>query len=108
MQSAHERSNQGDADLAYAYAKAGRMDDLKRLLKELLLEVGENSDLAIAVASAYANLGDRDHSMEWLERAYQEHIASLVYISNNFAFENLREDPRFQTLLKRIRFKNPR
>jgi len=108
VQRASERSNQGDTDLAYAYAKAGRLDDLKRLLKELLLEVGKNNDLAIAVASAYANLGDRDHSMEWLERAYQEHIASLVYISNNFAFDNLREDPRFQTLLKRIRFKNLR
>ena len=101
-------SNQGETDLAYAYAKAGRLDDLKRLLKELLLQVGKNRDLAIAVASAYANLGDRDRSMEWLERAYQEHIASLVYISNNFAFDNLREDPRFQTLLKRIRFKNMR
>ncbi|HWY27792.1 MAG TPA: tetratricopeptide repeat protein, partial [Candidatus Sulfotelmatobacter sp.] len=108
VQRANERSNQGDTDLAYAYAKAGRLDDLKRLLEKLLSEVGKNHDLAIAVASAYANLGDRDHSMEWLERAYQEHVASLVYISNNFAFDNLREDPRFQKLLKKIRFKNTR
>jgi hypothetical protein len=70
--------------------------------------VDKNHDLAIAVASAYANLGDRDHSIEWLEKAYQEHIASLVYVSNNFAFDKLREDPRFQTLLKKIRFKNQR
>lgn len=108
VQRGNERSNQGDTDLAYAYAKAGRLDDLNGLLKELLSQVGENNDLAIAVASAYANLGDRDRSMEWLERAYQEHVASLVYVSNNFAFDNLREDPRFQTLLKRIRFKNMR
>ena len=108
VQRGNERSNQGDTDLAYGYAKAGRLDDLKRLLKELLSQVGQNHDLTIAVASAYANLGDRDHSMEWLELAYQEHVASLVYVSNNFAFDNLREDPRFQTLLKKIRFKNMR
>jgi TolB-like protein/Tfp pilus assembly protein PilF len=108
VQRGNEGSNQGDTDLAYAYAKAGRLDDLRRLLEKLLSEVGKNHDLAIAVASAYANLGDRDHSMEWLERAYQEHVASLVYISNNFVFDNLREDPRFQKLLKKIRFKNMR
>lgn len=108
MEKANEQSNQGSTDLAYAYAKAGRLDDLKKLLKDLLQEVGKNHDLAISVASAYANLGDRDHSIEWLEQAYKERIASLVYVSNNFAFDNLREDPRFQELLKRIRFKNMR
>lgn len=99
-----EHSNQRMVDLAYAYAKAGKAEDLKRLLKELLSEVETNHDLAIAIASAYANLGDREHAMEWLERAYREHSASLAYISNNFAFDNISQEPRFQALLKKMGF----
>ena len=99
-----EHSNQGEADLAYAYAKVGKHDELKRLLTELLSKVDNNHDLAIAVASAYSNLGDRENALDWLERAYKEHLASLVYISNNFAFENIDQEPRFKALLKKIGF----
>ena len=92
----------GQSDLAYAYAKAGRIDDLKNLLRKLLNEVDKNHELAIAVASAYANLGDPDHAIEWLEKAYSEHVTYLVTANSDFAFDKIRGDPRFQALMRRL------
>src|SRR4029077_6489699 len=46
------------SDLAYAYAQARRISDVQKLLSEWLNEVETNHELAIAIASAYASLGD--------------------------------------------------
>lgn len=95
------------SDLAYAYAKAGRFEELKKLLNELLDEADRNHELAVAVASAYANLGDRDRAFEWLERAYTGHIAYLTSANSDFVFDSIRSDPRFQALMKKVGFTNP-
>ena len=97
--------NQGtpaQSDLAYAYAKAGRIDDLKNLLKKSLNEVDKNHELAFAVASVYANLGEPDHALEWLEKAYSEHITALITANADFAFDKIRGDPRFKALMRRL------
>ena len=107
MQKARESKNaQVLSDLAYAYARAGRFEELREILKRSLSEVEKNPELALVVASSYANLGDRDRAIDWLERARRDHLASLVTINNNFVFEKIRSDPRFQVLLKKIGFTN--
>jgi adenylate cyclase len=93
-------------DLAYGFAKAGMVDELKNLLERLLHEVGLRPELAVAVAGAYANLGDRDKAIEWLEKAYSLHLAYLPSANSDFVFDVIRPDPRFQSLMKRIGFKN--
>ncbi|HUK80786.1 MAG TPA: adenylate/guanylate cyclase domain-containing protein [Nitrososphaerales archaeon] len=92
----------GQSDLAYAYAKAGRVEELRSLLKRLLDEVTQNQELAVAVACAYANLGDADEAIKWLERAYEGHVESLVAANGDFGFDAIRPDPRFQALMRRI------
>lgn len=89
-------------DLAYAYARSGKTDDLKRLLKELLKEVTHNRELCVPVAAAYANLGNTDEAMEWLQKAYDEHSGSMVGTNNDFIFDSIRGDPRFQALMKKV------
>jgi adenylate cyclase len=94
------------SDLAYAFAKAGRLDELKTLLKELLREADTNVELAVAVASAYANLGDHDNAIAWLEKAFEEHLPYLTSLNADFVFDNIRSDPRFQALMKKVGFTN--
>jgi tetratricopeptide (TPR) repeat protein len=55
-------------------------------------------DLAIN----YARMGDREHSFEWLEKAYVEGSVNLEYIKTTEAFEPFHSDPRYTDLLKRI------
>ena len=93
-------------DLAYGYAKSGMTSELKSLLDRLLVEVKKNPELAVAVAGAHANLGDVDKAMEWLEKAFEMHLAYLPSANSDFVFDSIRPDPRFQSLMGRIGFKN--
>ena len=61
----------------------------------------------VAVAVAFAEAGDRDRAIEWLERGYAEHRPTMLHVPANVAFESLRDDPRFQDLLRRIGLRMP-
>jgi eukaryotic-like serine/threonine-protein kinase len=53
-----------------------------------------------AMAEACARLGRRDEAMEWLEKAYAARSGSLLWIGTDWP--EMRSDPRFQDLLRRI------
>ncbi len=53
-------------------------------------------------ALIYAYLGEKDQVFEQLEKAYQEHEAGLPGIGSHPAYDPLRDDPRFQDLLRRM------
>lgn len=90
------------SDLAYAYAKVGKIEELQGLLKQMLKDVVEIDGLATAIACAYANLGDSDEALKWLEKAYDGRVGYLVAANSDFAFDAIRADPRFQALMRRI------
>ena len=45
---------------------------------------------------------DREHTFEWLEKAYAERSGRMEYIKVDYAFVPLHSDPRFVDLLKRM------
>lgn len=57
---------------------------------------------AYDVSMIYAGLGEKDAAFEWLGRAEHDHAALLPYITWDRRADNLRTDPRFQDLLRRI------
>ncbi len=93
-------------DLAYAYVKAGRVKEARDLLSELLnmRQTSKEPRAATVIAGIYANLGEIDKALEWLESAYEEHSGYLISINDDFTFDNLRSEPRFRALLKKIGF----
>jgi eukaryotic-like serine/threonine-protein kinase len=54
------------------------------------------------IATQYALMGDRDHTFEWLEKAYQEHSARLEYIKEENFLGPFHSDPRYSDLLRRM------
>jgi hypothetical protein len=56
------------------------------------------------VAENYALLGDKDNAFLWLEKAYQQRASELIFLKVNSEWENLRSDPRYADLLRRIGF----
>jgi serine/threonine protein kinase/formylglycine-generating enzyme required for sulfatase activity/lipoprotein NlpI len=56
----------------------------------------------MGIATSYAIGGDIDNSLLWLEKAYQEHDPNMIYISVSPIFDKVRDDPRFQDLLRRM------
>jgi tetratricopeptide (TPR) repeat protein len=106
------------ADSVMAMRKSGRQEEAeafatgyrKAKLKgacTTLIEVLKNRSQReyvspYEIALNYARMGDRDHTFEWLERAYQEHSSGLDYLKNSAFFEPFHSDPRYADLLRRV------
>ncbi len=85
-------------------AKSGKQAEARGLLEELLKLSAERYVPPYNMALFYNGLGERDKTLEWLERAYQERDPKLVFLKVDAKWNNLREDPRFQDLLRRVGF----
>jgi len=55
-------------------------------------------------AKIYAALGEKDQAFEWLEKAYEGREGTLGGLKVNPKMDNLRSDPRFSDLLRRLNF----
>jgi serine/threonine-protein kinase len=53
------------------------------------------------LAMLFAQIGDVDAALIWLERAVDDHTRDLIYLNVEPAFDILRPDPRFQQLVRR-------
>ena len=77
-------------------------NNLERTLEELKQPGGE----FVApgdVAAAYALAGDKDSAFKWLDKAYQERDGEdITLLKCAPGFKNLRGDPRFTDLLRRL------
>jgi len=47
-------------------------------------------------------LGQEDEAFEWLERAYEAKDFDLFFLNVDPDYEPLRDDPRFDDLLRRV------
>jgi tetratricopeptide (TPR) repeat protein len=85
--------------LGVTYARAGRADDARRIVRELEASP-PNSWTALGLAELHVALGNPDAALNWLE--YQPPHAWFMGIARNPLFEPLHGNPRFDALLKRI------
>jgi serine/threonine-protein kinase len=53
-------------------------------------------------AQIYAGIGEKDLAFQWLDKAYEERNPLLAYTKVMPYYDNLRGDPRFQALLRRL------
>jgi tetratricopeptide (TPR) repeat protein len=83
----------GPALLAHSLARAGRRDEARAILSELLAGASESHG-AFGVATVYAGLGDYDQAFSWLERAVEEGSVNNYIVHPIFA--DLHRDTRFR------------
>ncbi len=89
-------------DLANAYTAAHRKIDVERILRELKEISNERYVPGTVIAGVYAILDEKDSAFEWLDRAFDDRTSTLPENLNEFMFDGLRTDPRFNNLLQRI------
>ena len=95
-------STHPEALLGYALAKSGRKDEARAVLKGLLKSSAERYVSPYHIALVYNGLGERDEALARLERAYAQHDQGMVFLKVEPRLNNLRSDPRFQDLLRRL------
>ena len=86
---------------ALAYHALGRDQDSNAALAGLIAKY--NNGAAYQIAEVYAFRGESDKSFDWLERAYKQRDGGLTEIKNDPLLKNLRHDPRYTELLKKMR-----
>ncbi|HTS75928.1 MAG TPA: tetratricopeptide repeat protein [Bryobacteraceae bacterium] len=65
-------------------------------------EAEESADNAMMLAVVWAELGDIDRGMAWLEQASERHSSGIISVKVNPVFNPLRKSPRFDALLHRM------
>ncbi len=93
------------AVLGRAYALAENRTQALKILDELRVRSQKEYVPAESFAEIYLGLGDKDRAFEWLQKAYDERSSILVYLNAEPMFDNVRGDPRFSELLKKIGLK---
>jgi TolB-like protein/DNA-binding winged helix-turn-helix (wHTH) protein len=86
---------------ALTYHALGREQDSTAALAALIAKYDTLSAYQIAQVHAYR--GESDQSFEWLERAYKQRDTGLPSVNTDPLFKNLRLDPRYTELLKKMR-----
>ena len=105
-QRAIEMSNGSDdatAHLANAFVKIGKRAEATKILLGLERKSKSAHLAPYTMATVYAGLGDKDKSLALLEQAFQEKsLEASWHIRADLRLDNLRSDPRFQNLLRRV------
>ena len=87
--------------LGSAYARAGRKNDAVRIVNDLVQLVGEGHRVSYEIALVYLGLGEKEHVLEWLERAYEERNPNFVELRTTPMWDEFRSAPRFAALMKK-------
>ena len=89
------------SELGYVYALAGETQQAQRVLSQLKIVSGQRYVFPTGFAMVYAGLGNKDKALEWLEKGYREG-GLLTGLKVDPHWDNLRDDPRFNNLMKRV------
>lgn len=93
---------ESQAALAGTYARMGKANEARKILRRLQGLPPTQFVSPMSVAAVYCALGDKDRALEWLEKAIDQHDASVSDLPSLPFVDPLRGDPRFHDLLKRI------
>lgn len=89
------------AELRKASARSGIKGFYQTLLEQSKAGPQTEQD-HVSIAELYARLGEKGRAFEWLEKAFAEHADGLVRLKEEVGFDNLRSDPRYADLLRRV------
>jgi len=88
--------------LGNIYARAGKIREAEAVLQELFDLEGMRYVSPLDFALVYAGLGKTEEFFQCLEKAAAAHCGRLAWALIEPRYENLRSDPRFVALIKRV------
>jgi serine/threonine-protein kinase len=90
--------------LGFAYASAGRTADAEKMILRLLQDAKTDSSLYYWVFLIYCTLGEKEKSLDWLEKVAESSLGLLSIINAEPSFDPLRGEPRFQAVQRKLGF----
>jgi tetratricopeptide (TPR) repeat protein len=73
-------------------------------LREWLIEseLKKSNPNPLSLAENYAKIGKKENALNWLEKASENPPSTFPRINNNPDFDNIRSEPRFKAILKKM------
>jgi hypothetical protein len=102
-----ESSNQAPQDVAelgWGYRVAGRLREARQIAEELEVRSRKHFVSPEQLARTYVGLGEKTLAIQRLRQAYDERIDTLNDLNVEPCWDSLRSDPRFQELVRRMKF----
>jgi TolB-like protein/DNA-binding winged helix-turn-helix (wHTH) protein/Tfp pilus assembly protein PilF len=85
----------------HVLARMGRADEARAIASALEARSRERYVPPYTIAMIHAGLGEADTAFEWLDRALEARDIHLVFTTVDPRWDELRDDPRFRSLLSR-------
>ena len=89
---------------AYALSKSGKLAEARAALDELLGWSKTRWVPPYHFALVYNALGERDKALDYLEKGFAEKDVRMVWLKVEPKWNNLRNEPRFIELMRRMNF----
>jgi TolB-like protein/Tfp pilus assembly protein PilF len=90
--------------LAVVYEKLSRHADAESMLGKVKASMGDAA--AFQYAEIYAQWGKPAQALDWLETALRLRDPGLVYLKTDPFMDPLRKEPRFQAVMRQLKFPN--
>jgi serine/threonine-protein kinase len=91
------------ASIEEDFSKSGYNGVLRSWLDGMMVISKYSYVSSYDIAQIYARMGEKDKTLTWLEKAYGEHDSGLVSLAVDPLFDNVRSEPRFRDLLRRLK-----
>lgn len=92
-----------DVILSNIFVNAGRPEESRAILDQLLLRSKSRFVPPYHIALVYNNVGDKERALDWLEKAYAIRDPKMTFLKT-MNWKNVENDPRFQNILRRVGF----
>jgi hypothetical protein len=93
--------------LGWVYAVSGRRADALKIAQALKDLSSRTYVDFYQVAEIYAGLGDKDEAFRLIEKGYAQHSATMPWLGIDFFWYEMRSDPRYADLLRRMGLPQP-
>ena len=84
------------------YAISGRRAEALKTIGQLKETARQRYVADYSLALIYAALGDKEQAFALLEKSYRDHTVDMLTLYYDPLMDNLRSDPRFADLLRRV------
>lgn len=82
----------------------GYSEALKNLAELLIVRSQTQFVTPWRICTIYTRAGMKEEALEWMDKAYIAHDQNIPYIITDPIFDFMRDDPRFQVIVKKMKF----
>jgi TolB-like protein/Tfp pilus assembly protein PilF len=91
--------------LARGFEEGGYSGALRRVAETLAARSKTTYVSPWQIGTLYTRAGMNDEALDWLEKAYVARDQNMPYLGVDPIFDTLRDDPRYQSLLRKMKLK---